>query len=78
MGESGKIVGNTIAKDAIIKGRILGDIIVKESLQLTDTAIIEGNITAKTMVVEEGAKYNGKCQIGDASVKAATKQLPVT
>jgi len=32
---------------------------------------IEGNITAKTMVVEEGARYNGSCQIGQAVSAAA-------
>jgi cytoskeletal protein CcmA (bactofilin family) len=38
-----------------------------------DTAIIEGNITAKTMIVEEGARYNGACKIGEmVSASVAT------
>jgi len=40
-----------------------------------DTAVIEGNIVAKTMIVEEGARYNGSCKIGamiSAPVAAAT------
>jgi cytoskeletal protein CcmA (bactofilin family) len=65
MGVDGRVTGNIWAADAVIKGRITGDINVSESLHLTDSAVIEGNIAAKTMVVDEGARYNGSCKIGD-------------
>ncbi len=71
MGEGSYVQGNTHARNAAIKGKIKGDIHVKEALHLMDTAVIEGNISAKTMVVDEGARYNGSCKIGDAAV--ATK-----
>jgi cytoskeletal protein CcmA (bactofilin family) len=67
MGETGVVQGNIRARDAAIKGKIKGDIEVKEALHLLDTAIIEGNIKAKTMIVEEGARYNGACRIGEAA-----------
>jgi cytoskeletal protein CcmA (bactofilin family) len=34
-----------------------------------DSAIIEGNISARTMIVDEGARYNGSCKIGETSGK---------
>ncbi|MFN0212760.1 MAG: polymer-forming cytoskeletal protein [Saprospiraceae bacterium] len=64
MGDGSYVQGNIVALNAAIKGKIKGDIHIKEALHLMDTAIIEGNITAKTMIVEEGARYNGSCRIG--------------
>lgn len=71
MGNDGRVVGNIWATDAVIKGRINGDLVVSESLHLTETAVIEGNIAAKTMQVDEGARYNGTCKIGESAVKSA-------
>jgi cytoskeletal protein CcmA (bactofilin family) len=68
MGEGSYVQGNIVALNAAIKGKIKGDIHVKEALHLMDSAVIEGNITAKTMVVDEGARYNGSCRIGAAAV----------
>lgn len=65
LGEGSRVTGNIHAHDAAIKGMIKGDVFIKEALHLLETAIIEGNITAKTMIVEEGARYNGSCKIGD-------------
>jgi len=73
MGDTSEVNGNIHARDAAIKGRIKGDVNVKEALHLMDTAIIEGNIVAKTMIVEEGARYNGSCKIG--AMIAATPSL---
>jgi cytoskeletal protein CcmA (bactofilin family) len=73
MGDTSYVKGNITARDASIKGKIKGDIVVKEALHLLDTAVIEGNIVAKTMVVEEGARYNGACRIGDMAVAASVK-----
>jgi len=67
MGDGSSVQGNIHARDAAIKGRIKGDVYVKEALHLMDTAVIEGNIHARTMIVEEGARYNGSCKIGETS-----------
>ncbi|MBC7774626.1 MAG: polymer-forming cytoskeletal protein [Phycisphaerae bacterium] len=72
MGDGSYVQGNIIALNAAIKGKIKGDIHVKEALHLMDTAVIEGNISAKTMVVDEGARYNGSCRIGNAAPAAST------
>ncbi len=64
MGDGARIEGNVMAQDATIMGRINGEVIVKGSLHLKSTAFIEGNIQAKTMIVDEGARYVGECKIG--------------
>lgn len=64
MGESGKVVGNIQTKDAIVMGNVEGELIVEGTLHLKGTCFIQGTITAKYMVVDEGARYIGECKIG--------------
>lgn len=64
MGQSGKIKGTVISQTAVIMGTIEGELHVKDSLHLKATAVINGNIKAKIMTVEEGAEFNGECRIG--------------
>lgn len=64
MGETGRIEGNLITKDAIIMGTIEGELVAEGSLHLKSTAVIRGTISAKTMTVDEGARYIGECKIG--------------
>lgn len=64
LGDSAQVEGNVMAQDATVMGNIKGEVIVKGSLHLKSTAFIEGNIQAKTMIVDEGARYVGECKIG--------------
>lgn len=64
MGEDSSVEGKVFAQDAVVMGKIKGDIVIAETLHLQNTAKIEGNITAKFMIVDEGAVFNGDCKIG--------------
>ncbi len=64
VGEKGLVEGDVRAATAVVAGKVLGDLTVEGALQLTGTARIEGEITAKLMTVDEGALYNGVCKIG--------------
>ena len=64
MGEKGKVEGNIETVDAVIMGTVDGELKVSGSLTLKGTAIVRGVITAKFMIVEEGAQYFGDCNIG--------------
>ena len=70
MGEKSRVEGKLIATDALIMGTVDGEVIISGTLHLQSSAIINGDIAAKAITVEEGAQYNGNCKIG-ASVKQA-------
>ncbi len=61
----GKAKGNITAQDADIAGKIEGDIKTEKKLILRKSALINGNIFTKTLIVEEGAVINGSCKMGD-------------
>ncbi|HHM20422.1 MAG TPA: polymer-forming cytoskeletal protein [Bacteroidetes bacterium] len=64
MGEKGKVEGNITTCDAVVMGTIEGELTASGTLTLKGTAYIKGTITAKSLVVEEGARYFGDCHIG--------------
>ncbi len=64
MGETGLVDGNITALNCAVKGKVHGDITVKEQLHLLETAYIDGNIQATSMIVDEGARHNGRSSIG--------------
>lgn len=63
IGEEGRVEDKVISAETVVMGRIKGNVEVSGTLQLMGTAHIEGDIQAKFLVVEEGAAYNGKCQV---------------
>lgn len=67
IGEKGQVEGKVTAAEAVIMGRIHGDLAVSGTLHLMGTARIDGDITAGLLIVDEGALYNGRCQIGGKS-----------
>lgn len=64
VGSSAVIEGNIICQNAHIEGRVNGTIEVMEILFLSKTAVVNGDIRIKKLVVEEGARFNGKCIMG--------------
>ncbi len=65
LGQDGEIEGKLTSLDAVVMGHIKGEVKINGVLQLVSTAFIEGNIVARKMIVEEGARYNGECKIGE-------------
>lgn len=64
LGKSALIEGKLLAHEAVIMGKIEGDVVVNSLLRLEGTAVIKGDITAKKIIVEEGARYDGISKIG--------------
>lgn len=65
MGDKGLIEGTISTKDAIIMGTFEGKLTVNGTLHLKSTAVIKGEIIAQFLIVDEGAQYFGKCNIGE-------------
>lgn len=51
-------------KSAIIHGRVTGDIVVTDRVELAATAELVGDITASRIAIQEGAIFVGHCSVG--------------
>ena len=66
VGQNGIIESNEIIKclSAHIAGIIKSDVLAPMRVHLTGTARLIGNITTKVLVIEEGAVFTGKSDMG--------------
>jgi cytoskeletal protein CcmA (bactofilin family) len=64
IGPTGYVEGNIEGAQADITGKVLGNIAVKDLLQLRAESRVDGNIIASKLQVDPAAIFNGQCQMG--------------
>lgn len=69
----GVVEGEVASTSAEIGGTVKGRVTVRERLVLKATAVVEGDIRTGTLVVEDGAQFNGKCEMGAAASARAPR-----
>jgi len=76
IGESARIMGSITAVEVEISGSIEGTVECSEALYLKKTAVIKGDMVTKKLVVENGAVFNGKCQMTEVvNLEASPKAV---
>jgi cytoskeletal protein CcmA (bactofilin family) len=61
------IVGNVIASDMVLDGKLKGDITLDKSIVFKENATLLGKVAAGTISIKEGAKLYGEIQIKDSN-----------
>ena len=67
------VKGYIKTKFADISGQIEGDLEVQQKASLSSTSILEGNLLASILVIEEGASFSGLCKM---TSKSNTSKVP--
>lgn len=62
------VLGNIYGESANIAGAVKGEIIVTNEARLEPTAIVKGNIRAKSVQIEHGAVLQGFCELAYESM----------
>jgi cytoskeletal protein CcmA (bactofilin family) len=65
IGDTGKIKGDIICKNADILGLVEGCLTVSDLLTLKTTANVTGEVTIGKIAIEPGCKFNGSCKMTD-------------
>lgn len=71
IGNTGSVEGSIVCTNADISGALQGDIRVSELLFLKVSARIHGDIYTNKMIVESGAIFTGKCNMGTVIKQSA-------
>ncbi len=66
IGEDAKVKGQINAIVITIGGKVNGIVRAKDNLILNSKSNLKGDIFTKNLVIEEGAKFDGKCKTGDS------------
>lgn len=69
IGSTGEVKGEVICTSSIVEGKIEGKIIVDELLTLNSTSVITGDIVAKKLAIEPGARFTGNCNMSSGNVQ---------
>ena len=65
VGDQGNINGEIAASMVTIGGSVIGTINAREKLVLESKCTVKGDIITKVLVIEAGAKFDGKSNMGD-------------
>lgn len=66
--ESGGSVGAGLrVTEAVVRGRIAGEVVADKRLLLEETAVVEGDVTAHRLALKEGGQVFGTIRIGERS-----------
>jgi cytoskeletal protein CcmA (bactofilin family) len=68
VGERAMIKASIDAANAFVAGLVQGNIKVKEKLELTASAHVTGDVSAKILQIHSGAKINGQIKMEDESL----------
>lgn len=70
VGKDGRIKGDIFTQDAVVGGEVNGTIVAESRIELQATCVVEGEIRARRIQLDEGGRVNGKVHTGE--VKAAS------
>ena len=76
IGASGKVKANIFASVIKVEGEVQGDMTGAEKVVISKTGMVQGNIEAPRVTLEDGAKFKGSIDMDPAG--KATSESPVT
>jgi cytoskeletal protein CcmA (bactofilin family) len=77
LGTSAQLKGNIVCQNADISCTTSGNIYVENLLKLNSTANIKGDIYTKKLVVESGAIFIGRCEMGDQKINNDIPEIKI-
>ena len=67
IGRDGVVKGDIFTQDAVIGGHVTGKVIAESRLELQETSVVDGEIQARRIKLEEGGRVNGTVHTGDVA-----------
>lgn len=73
IGANGRVDADVHAKTVLVIGRVSGNVSGSERVEIQASGIVEGDVRAPRLVVQEGAQLNGSIQMTNEKPGATTK-----
>lgn len=64
VGSTGNVQAQVNARRAVINGRFQGKIAAREGVEFQSGSHVDADVKAKNMVMEDGVRFRGNCEIG--------------
>jgi cytoskeletal protein CcmA (bactofilin family) len=73
LAKDGAISGDVTASEVVVGGVIDGNVSASERIELQTTAVVNGDIATKSIVVMEGARINGGVKMTELALVAPSE-----
>ncbi|MEE8236926.1 MAG: polymer-forming cytoskeletal protein [Gammaproteobacteria bacterium] len=77
VGKLGRVKADIDASSVIVEGQLVGDIHGEEIVTLANGSDVTGNIFCRRIVIEDGARFNGKIDTGERAKVTLVPKEPV-
>jgi len=74
IGETGIIKGDIHSQNVVIGGKITGNIVAAESIEILQTAQVYGDLNSATLSISEGAIFEGNCIMTKAKTALSAEE----
>lgn len=73
IGANGKVTAEISGKSVVVIGHVTGNVIASERVEIQATGIVEGDIRAPRLLIQEGAVVNGAIDMSKADARPTAK-----
>lgn len=77
LGEGARVSSEIEGGSVIVGGRVDGRILAHQKVQLLKTSIVNSDIATPSLVIEEGAQFNGTTKMGNMAQAAPALSTPM-
>lgn len=77
VGEGGRVTLDLKARHVAIAGYFNGTIEAGGKLELLSTGIVVGKVSARGLIIDDGASFSGNCEMIDQSAPVSDKIPPI-
>ena len=76
LGEGGVINGNVTANTVVVRGKLTGNVVAKEKIEIKSKAELFGDIKAAKLAIEEGVTFVGRTEVNPNKVAPTATPSP--
>ncbi len=78
IGKTGVVKADITVKNAVIGGKLVGNIKATNKIELQTGSHVEGDISTVRLVIDEGVFFEGACRMGSQAGQGASISKPVS
>jgi cytoskeletal protein CcmA (bactofilin family) len=78
IGKSGVVKADVKVKNAVIGGKLVGNVTATNKIELQTGSHVEGDISTARLVIDEGVFFEGACKMGTQAPSQAATPKPAT
>jgi len=77
VGGTGVVEGEVRVKEAVVGGKVMGNLIATQKVELESNASIMGDVKTRIFVIKEGGVFHGNCSMKAETESQGSKGEPV-